>query len=143
MTLNGNIVEGAMLALSNEEKFNDLIFVMAYEHDIKPTPVTNPIVALSTKGGVIGPKLTKTLDTGEVVSTKNREIETTISIDIYLPYSMGGNNGHKIFDRIATYLMYETAYSITKATCYETEYDKSCQAIVLKSNFVFSNIASS
>ncbi len=142
MTQNGTTMENVMIAVSGEEKFSDLTIVVAYENDIKPTPVKEPIVAFSTKGSQIGPKLTTTLDSGKIVSTNNREVETTLSVDIYMPYSMGGNHGHKVFDRLATFLLYETSYNIVKAGCYETEYDKSCQTIVLKSYFVFKNVIS-
>ncbi len=138
MTNSGSLVEGVLLAISEVDKFVDLKFVTAYENDIKPVPIQEPIVAFSTKGCQIGPSLTTTLDTGKIVATTDRQVDTTISIDIYMPYSMGGNAAHKIFDRIATYLLYETNYKIIKAVCNETEYDKSCQAIILKSHFVFS-----
>ena len=85
----------------------------------------------------------KILDSGKIVKTTDREVDTTISVDIYMPYSMGGSAAHKIYDRLATFLLYETGYEIVKSVCYETEYDKSCQAIILKSNFVFHDIASS
>lgn len=143
MTTNGNLMENVLIDISGEEKFSDLSLVIAYENDIKPTPVNEAIVAVSTKNCTIGPRLNNVLDTGEIVETVNREVETTLSIDIYLPYSMGGSRGHKIFDRIATFLLFEKNYDITKSVCYDTEYDKSCQAIVLKSNFVFRSIADS
>mgnify|MGYP003289241745 CR=1 FL=1 len=135
-------VENVMLAISSHERFSDLTCVFAYENDIKPTPISKPIIAFSAKGCEIGPKLTNTLDTGEIVTTKNREIKTTISMDIYLPYSMGGIAGHKIFERLTTFLLFEQNYNILKAVCDEAEYDSSCQAIVLKSQIVFHETAS-
>lgn len=143
MTNNGSTVDGVLLTVSAEDRFADLRFVTAYENDIKPVPVSEPIVAFSTKGAVIGPNLTTTLDSGKIVTTTDREVDTTISVDIYMPYSMGGNSAHKIFDRLASFLLYETGYTITKSVCYETEYDKSCQAIILKSYFVFHDIVGS
>lgn len=143
MTNNGSTVDGVLLTVSAEDRFDDLTFVTAYENDIKPIPVKEPIVAFSTKGCVIGPQLTTTLDSGKIVKTTDREVDTTISVDIYMPYSMGGNAAHKIYDRLATFLLYETGYEIIKSVCYETEYDKSCQAIILKSNFVFHDVVSS
>lgn len=142
MNNNGNVMEDVMLTVSGQEKFADITLVVAYENDIKPVPLNEPIVAFSTKGCQIGPRLTTTLDNGKIVTTNDREIDTTLSVDIYMPYTMGGNYAHKLFDRLATFLLYERNYSIIKAVCYETEYDKSCQAIVLKSYFVFHEIVS-
>ena len=67
-------------------------------------------------------KLTETLDTGEITVTYKREMNTTLSADIYLPYSMGGSAGHKIFDRIATYLLFTKKHNISKSM----EYRESC-----------------
>ena len=143
MNQNGSIMESIMLHLTGETQFADLTFVVAYENDIKPVPLNEPIVAFSTKGCHIGPQLTKTLENGKIEATNEREIETTISMDIYMPYSMGGSEGHKIFDRLTTYLLFKRNYNIIKSVCNETEYDKSCQAIILKSNFVIYNKVSS
>lgn len=143
MTNNGSTVDGVLLTVSAEERFADLKFVTAYENDIKPIPVSEPIVAFSTKGCTIGPQLTTTLDSGKIITTSDREVDTNISVDIYMPYSMGGSAAHKIFDRLATFLLYEAGYNIIKSVCYETEYDKSCQAIILKSYFVFHDVVSS
>lgn len=143
MTSNGSTMESVMLTVSAQDRFADLTLVVAYENDIKPVPISEPIVAFSTKGGEIGPQLTTTLDNGKIETTSDREVDTTLSVDIYMPYSMGGNAAHKLFDRLATYLLYETSYNITKAVCHETEYDKSCQAIVLKTYFVFHDVVSS
>ena len=143
MTNNGSTVDGVLLTVSAEDRFADLKFVTAYENDIKPIPVSEPIVAFSTKGCTIGPQLTTTLDSGKIITTTDREVDTNISVDIYMPYSMGGSAAHKIFDRLATFLLYEAGYNIIKSVCYETEYDKSCQAIILKSYFVFHDVVSS
>ncbi len=142
MNQSGTMLESILLQVAADSQFADLNVVVAYENDIKPIPLHEPIVAFSTKGCEIGPKLTRTLDNGKIETTNEREIQTTISVDIYLPYSMGGNEAHKIFDRLATFLLFQKNYNIAKSFCYDTEYDKSCQAIVLKSNFVFYSKAS-
>ncbi len=140
MTVNGDIIGTLIKAFSSSSSFTDLRFVTAYENEIKPTPVSAPIVALSIKGCKIGKRLSETLDTGEITETKKRELLSTISIDIYLPYSMGGYEGHKIFDRLATFLIFASEMKIMTASCGAADYDKSCEAIVLKTQFVFRNI---
>ncbi len=142
MTINGTLAETIVSVLSGDSSFEDVIFVVAYENEIKPTPVNKPIVAISVKGCDIGTKLTETLDTGEVTETNNREMNTTLSADIYLPYSMGGSAGHKLFDRIATYLLFTKDYNISKSVCYEADYDSTCEAIILRTYFIFNNTIS-
>ena len=128
--------------MSTDVGFSDITFVVAYENEIKPTPLNKPIVAISVKGCEIGEKLTETLENGEITVTNKRDMKTTLSADIYLPYSMGGSNGHKIFDRIATYLLFTKKYNISKSVCYNTDYDSNCEAIILRTHFIFNNTVS-
>ena len=142
MTINGALAETLVSALSTDVGFSDITFVVAYENEIKPTPLNKPIVAISVKGCEIGEKLTETLENGEITVTNKRDMKTTLSADIYLPYSMGGSNGHKIFDRIATYLLFTKKHNISKSVCYNTDYDSNCEAIILRTHFVFNNTIS-
>ncbi len=140
MNVNGNFVNFIYQGIHDDPNFSDLTFVIAHENEIKPTPLEKPIVALSAKGCTIGDKIVEANETGELIATVKREVKSKVSIDIYLPYSMGGLQGHRIFDKIATFLLFAQNLSISHVTCSETDYDASCQAIVLKSTFEFTNI---
>lgn len=142
MTTNGTLAEAMVSSLSTDTQFSDITFVVAYENEIKPTPVNKPIVAISVKACEIGDKLQETLETGEIKTTNKREMKTTLSADIYLPYSQGGSAGHKIFDRIATYLLFTKKHNISKSVCYNTDYDSDCEAIILRTHFIFNNTIS-
>ncbi len=143
MTVSGTLAEEIVNELKSNSQFDDISPVLAYENEIKPTPILKPIVALSVKGCEIGGKITKTLENGEYEVTDDRKMSTTLSVDIYLPYSMGGSEGHKLFDRLATFFLFTKNYNITKAVCYSTDYDSSCEAISLRTNFVFNNTIAS
>ncbi len=140
MQISGNSAQEMVSRLSADSQFSDLNFVVAYENEIKPTPLEKPIVAISIKNCEIGDRQTTTLDTGEVINIDSRPITLTLSTDIYLPYSKGGNEGHKIFDRIAIFLLYTEKLPITKAVCNEADYDSTCQAIIVRTSFTFSSI---
>ena len=142
MTINGTLAETVKSAISSNSGFSDVTIVMAYENEIKPTPIDKPIVAISVKNCEISGKLDKVLDNGLTVETDDREVFTTISAYIYLPYSKSGNEGHKLFDKIATFLLYTKDYNITKATCSKADYDNNCEAIILRTQFVFKNVVS-
>ena len=142
MQISGNIAQTMVNLLSEDGQFSDLNFVVAYENEIKPTPLDKPIVAISVKNYEIGDKNTTTLETGEIVDIDTRNIELTLSTDIYLPYSKGGSEGHKIFDRIATYLLFTKKHNISKSVCYNTDYDSNCEAIILRTHFIFNNTIS-
>ncbi len=118
-------------------QFPDVKFVLAYQNNIKPTPVTKPIVAISIKDCQISDKLKDVLDTGEIVTTSSRNVKITLSMDIYLPYSFDGIKAVSIYDRLATVLLFnfDSHLAVTGSTCGESEYDTSCQAIVLKTTF--------
>lgn len=142
MTTNGNLVDTLSKELTSNSQFSSIAFVVAYENEIKPTPLTKPIAALSVKRCEIGDLLTETRDNGEIVTTASRPVQTTVSIDIYMPYSKGGSEGHKLFDKIATFILFTKKYAVSKVICGDADYDKSCQAIVLRSTFVFDNTVS-
>lgn len=142
MTTNGNLVDTLSKELTSNSQFSSIAFVVAYENEIKPTPLTKPIAALSVKRCEIGDLLTETRDNGEIVTTASRPVQTTVSIDIYMPYSKGGSEGHKLFDKIATFILFTKKHAVSKVICGDADYDKSCQAIVLRSTFVFDNTVS-
>ncbi len=130
-------------AVSSLESFSETTCVIAYDNNIKPTPVLEPIIAFSVKGCSVGPQLTKVEDNGKVVVTTDREVETTISIDIYQPYTKGGQHALALYEKIATALIFNSQQKVVKSVCQEAEYDKSCQAIVVKSTFIFKETANS
>ncbi len=143
MTLNGAMVTGIVSNLKSNTSFSDLSFVEAYENEIKPTPLSKPIVAVSVKNCKIGEKIVNVLENGVIEETVSRPMNTTISVDIFLPYTMGGSKGHIIFDRIATYFIFTKKLNIIDAGSSGLEYDKSCEALVLRTYFVINNTISS
>lgn len=137
MNYRGNFVQDIITTLRTSSQFNDINFVLAYENEIKPTPLKKPLVVLSVKSCEIGPKISFVNESGETTETNSRNMNTTLGVDIYLPYSSGGNEGHKIFDRIAAYLIFTKNYKISKAVCDNVNYDLDSQAITLQAYFIF------
>ena len=118
------------------DSFSDVRFVLAYQNNIKPTPVTKPIVAVSVKDCQVSERLKETLETGEEMWTNLRNVDTTVSMDVFLPYSSNGIEAVKIYDRIASILLFQlTKYNTLGSTCGPAEYDTSCQAIVVRTTF--------
>lgn len=142
MTICGSIAENIVALLSSNSNFQDIVFVVAYENYIKPTPVSRPIVAVSAKECEIGERLTETLETGEIATTTQRKATISVSGDVYLPYSMGGSAGHKIFDRLATLFLFSKDFDVLKAICHEADYDSNCEAIIIRTQFVFNETIS-
>lgn len=137
MTVNGDLASYVLGLLSENSGFSDIQFVLAYENDIKPTPLSKPICAVSVRRCEIGDRLKEIISTGEIVTTDKRYCDTVLSADIYMPYSMGGISAHRLFDRIATVLAADKKYALKSASCYEAEYSKASQAIVVKTRFKY------
>ena len=129
----GKIVNELVGYLKANQSFKDMDFVTAYENEIKPNPVLRPICAISVEECFISEKLTNTLPSGEIVKTDKRNMELLCSLDFYVPYSMGGNGGHMLFDRVMGFLACDKKYEIVTAKCNNAVYDKLCEAIVLHS----------
>lgn len=136
MTINKYLPKTIVNELKVSTKLNDVIYMVAFENDTKPTPITKPIIVVSVKNCDIGPRITETLDTGESVETTKREVKTTLSTDIYLPCAANGNLGPTLFDRIATYLIFTKAHNIISAQCDEAYYDNDCESVIYKAHFV-------
>lgn len=142
MTSNTNISDQIVTALKGSGMFNECKIIKSFTNKSKPTPITAPLIAVSVKGCKISSRITEQNSSGNTVETKKRTVLSTVATDIYLPYSVSGSTAHTLFDKIATYLIFTKAYSITEAAFGELAYDSSCQAIVLHGTFVFENTVS-
>ena len=134
-----NTLTKSIFYLFDGDKTNypDIKFVLAYQSNIKPTPLTKPIVAFSIKDCQVSDKLKDVLDTGEIITTDERNIKITLSVDIYMPYSSDAMKAVGIYEKMASGLLFNSdlAMQVTGSTCGEAVYDSSCQAIVLKTTF--------
>ncbi len=142
MTSNTNLADQIITSLNGSGLFNDCKIIKSFTNRSKPTPITTPLIAVSVKGCKISPRITEQNASGDPVETKKRTVLSTVAADIYLPYSASGSTAHTIFDKIATYLIFTKAYSITESSFGELSYDSSCQAIVLHGAFTFESIVS-
>lgn len=142
MTSNTNLADQTVAALKSSNLFKDCKVIKAFTNKSKPTPITTPLIAVSVKGCEISSRITEKNSSGNTVETKKRTVLSTVGTDIYLPYSTSGSVAHTIFDKIATYLIFTKAYSITESSFSELSYDSSCQAIVLHGTFIFKNTVS-
>lgn len=113
--------------MSESVNFKNVTFTSDYEYGAKPTPITSPIISVTVKGCEIGEK----------DETNNRTVNLTIGADIYVPFNSNYKYVYSFFENIVNFLMSSNPHPITKVTCGDVTYDKSCEALVIKSSFVF------
>ena len=135
MIITSAAVSRVCTAIKEIEKKNNYDVIRAYSNNIKPVPVTNPIVAVSLKKSNVGERKIVIDDSGEEVKSNYRDIEIIVSVDIYLPYAYDEALGIQIFDEIAHHLFNSELLEITKASCEDLHYDSASQTNLMRSSF--------
>ena len=129
------IVNRVATAIKEMKNANDFKVILGYVNDIKPVPVTKPIVAVSLKECDIGKRKIVINDLGEEQETLQRDVSTNVSVDIYLPYAYKQSLGIQIFDEITHCLFNHELLNISEASCEEAHYDVASQTILIRSSF--------
>ncbi len=140
MAITSEICDTLVQEFELSAKLQDVDFVKAYEIDIKPVPVNKPIVALSIKKCKVGDKVIETQADGKETVTNKRTVLTTVSVNIYTPYSLGTAKSSKIFDQLVKEVLFHHDSSFCEAICYETNYERTSQALVTKTDFVLNSV---
>lgn len=112
--------------------------VIAYENDIKPYPVTKPIVAFAVDKITIGERLVSIGEDGSQTQTKNRTVDSVIKVSFFVPYASGPETCFSLFNSLSSALMFNTTLheaEITGFHCYDCNYVRDCGALVLESDF--------
>lgn len=112
--------------------------VIAYENDIKPYPVENPIIAFAVDKIAIGERLVSVGEDGAETQTKNRTVDSVIKVSFFVPYASGPKECFSLFNSLSTALMFNMALQdaeITAINCADCNYVRDCGALVLESDF--------
>lgn len=130
---------GKMLTvLKNYPDLADVTLTTAYESDIKPYPVTKPILAFSVKKVTAGARQYIVNEDGSEELSKNRQVDAVYKVDIFVPYESGATECFRLFDLLYSYLLFSTDLQITNCHCYDSEYVRDCGALVLETDFTIS-----
>lgn len=121
--------------LSSQSGLSNITFTVAYENDIKPTPLKKPIVAISIEKSSIGARKTVVADNGLSSLTNDRDVNVKIKIGFYVPYSLGAYGCYELFDKVMTALLFTYDKKITSAECADVSYVRDTGGLVLDSYF--------
>lgn len=129
--------------LNSQTNLADIIFTVAYENDIKPTPLQKAIVAISVEKSTIGSRKTVVADDGLSSLTNDRDTSVKIKVGFYVPYSKGANGCYELFDKVMTALLFTYDKNISQAECYDVSYVRDTGGLVLESYFTVTKVVNS
>lgn len=143
MNMASSTISKMLSVLKNLSSLADVTLTTAYESDIKPCPVTKPILAFSVKKVTVGAQQNIVNEDGSEELSKNRKIDAVYKVDIFVPYDSGATECFRLFDLLYSYLLFSTDLHISSCHCYDSEYVRDCGALVLETDFTISIIADS
>lgn len=138
MNLASTMINKMLPVLRNLPDLADVTLTTAYESDIKPYPVTKPILAFSVKKVTAGARQYTVNEDGSEELSKNRQVDAVYKVDIFVPYESGATECFRLFDLLYSYLLFSTDLHITGCHCYDSEYVRDCGALVLETDFTIS-----
>ncbi|MEG0546119.1 MAG: hypothetical protein RR552_02915 [Oscillospiraceae bacterium] len=143
MNTSGTLPATMVTYLKSCAEFNNIDIFVAYDNSTKPVPIVKPIVTVCTKGVEISEKVNQTGADGKVYVSDKRNVKTTISIAIHMPYEKGANEAFLLFDKIYSKLLFVYNTSVLTALCTGAEYIREYGAIVLNSELSVAALVSS
>lgn len=127
---------GNLLRVLKENAFfSDMDLVAAYENEIKPYPVTRPILAFSVQSQSVGDRLIDIAADGAQTKSNRRTVETVFKVSIFVPYESGTREAYHIADYLYSTLLFQTTFSIVACKYADCNYVRDCGALVLNTTF--------
>ncbi len=133
-------IKNMLTVLKELPSFKNVTLTTAYESDIKPYPVTQPILAFSVKKITVGERQIIVHEDGSEELSKNRKVDAVYKVDIFVPYDSGATECFRLFESLYSYLLFSTELSISNCHCYDSEYVRDCGALVLETDFTLSAV---
>ncbi len=121
--------------LKNDPFFENVILTTAYENEIKPYPVTQPIIAFAMDKHTVGERQIVVNTDGSQTLSKKRIAESVVKASIFVPYDSGPDEGFRLADYLYTHLLFESELDIIGCRYYDSKYVRECGALVLETDF--------
>ena len=124
-----------ILAVGNDPFFENITLTTAYENDIKPYPVTQPIIAFAVDKVTVGDRLVEIGADGAQTVSNTRVLECVIKASIFVPYDSGAEEVYRLADYLFSMLLFRSNFYIPATHFYDSNYVRECGALVLETDF--------
>lgn len=135
MNLTSTILRNLLELIKAEPFFSDMDMVLAYETEIKPYPVTRPILAFSVQSQSVGARLMDIGTDGTQTQSNRRIVKPVYKVSIFVPYASNSNAAYRIADYLYSFLLFRTKLPIIACNYTECNYVRDCDALVLNTTF--------
>ena len=132
-----------ILAVGNDPFFENITLTTAYENDIKPYPVTQPIIAFAVDKVTVGDRLVEIGADGAQTVSNTRVLECVIKASIFVPYDSGAEEVYRLADYLYSMLLFQSNFDIPITHFYDSNYVRECGALVLETDFTLRHKESS
>lgn len=116
--------------------------VLAHESGIKKVPIDKPYVAIGIKKCSLSSPIIQKNEDGADITNGDRKVQTTVSINIYTPYSKGAKGCVEIYEEVLDSILLGLREALVETRLFGTKYSRETQCIVGESEFVFETILS-
>ncbi len=121
--------------IKNDPFYDNVILTTAYENEIKPYPVTQPIIAFAMDKHTVGERQIVVNADGSETLSKKRITESVIKASIFVPYDSGAEEGYRLADYLYSKLLFDSELDIIGCRYYDSNYIRECGALVLETDF--------
>ena len=135
MNIPHTVIRKILLLIKNDPFYENVTLTTAYENEIKPYPVTQPIIAFAMDKHTVGDRQIIVNSDGSQTLSKNRIAESVIKASIFVPYDSGAEAGYRLADYLYSYLLFNTELGIVGCRYYDSNYVRDCGALVLETDF--------
>lgn len=137
MTVSYMLVKQLLFLLKEDAFYKEMELVAAYENDIKPYPVTHPILAFSIQSQKIGDRLIDVAADGTQTKSYRRTVDTTCKVSIFVPYASGTREAYRIADHLYSFLLFHGSLDVPDCRYADCNYVRDCDALVLHTQFTY------
>ncbi|MGN0571393.1 MAG: hypothetical protein ACI4K9_04355 [Candidatus Fimenecus sp.] len=142
MNVSHTFIKKLISVLQKDTFFENITLTTAYENDIKPYPVTQPIIAFAMDKHAVGERQVTIGEDGAETLSENRIAESVIKTTFFVPYDSGADECFRLADYLYSQLLFNSEFDIANCRYYDSNYVRECGALVLETDFTLRQVVS-